>query len=106
MKETEGPRGEASLKWSRKWSRKWSQSVRFRSPLHCQRVVLNHRVKLLHEAREDEGVVHGGREGDMIRHPLRHELAEELQHVRPALPPERSGRLRKCHLSRRCSRRL
>ena len=77
-----------------------------RSPMHSQRVPDN-LIELPHEAREEEGLARVARDGDVTRHPVRHEIAHELQQARPSLAPKRNGRLwNRWNLSRRCGRRL
>ena len=35
-------------------------------------------IQLPHEAREEEGLARVARDGDVTRHPVRHEIAHEL----------------------------
>ena len=50
---------------------------RKRSPMQRQRVPDN-LIQLPHEAREEEGLARVARDGDVTRHPVRHEIAHEL----------------------------
>ena len=50
---------------------------RKRSSMDSQRVP-DHLIELPHEAREEEGLARVARDGDVTRHPVRHEIAHEL----------------------------